>query len=116
MANQNLDKAARGINAALGAWLFISAFVWPHTSAQFWNTVIVGLIVAAVALGAFRMVQLRFVNAIAGVWLFFSIWALPTFSSATAWNNGIVAAGIFLLSMIGISRPAGRRERGPAEA
>lgn len=105
------NTTARGMNILLGAWLLISSFIWVHSSSQFWNTLIVGAVVALVALGAFRVASLRFVNAVAAVWLFASIWLLPTINDATSWNNGIVAAGVFALSLLGVERTG--RERRP---
>lgn len=108
------NTAARGINVILGAWLLISAFIWQHAAAQFWNTLIMGIIVAGFALGALRIPQLRFVNTAAAAWLLVSIWALPTMSSATAWNNGLVAVAIFVVSLVGPELAA--RVRRPAHA
>lgn len=108
------NVTTRGINVALGAWVFISAFIWTHTVAQFWNTWIVGALVALFALGAFRVPQARFLNAALAVWLFISIFALPT-NLATAWNNGILAALIFIVSMIGVRMPT-TIHRGAAHA
>ncbi len=95
------NMAARGINVILGGWLFISAFIWMHTASQFWNTWIIGALVVAFSLGAMRVPQLRFVNAALAVWLFISIWALPTMTRATSWNNALVAIAIFVVSLVG---------------
>lgn len=106
------NNPSRWLNVAFGAWVFISAFVWTHTAAQFWNTWIVGALVALISFGALRVPQARFVNSALAVWLFISIWALPT-GTSTAWNNGIMACLIFIVSMIGARMPA---MRGPAHA
>ena len=50
---------ARTLNIALGVWLFISAFLWPHTSAQFTNTWICGALTVAFSLIAMRVPESR---------------------------------------------------------
>lgn len=105
---------ARIINILLGAWLFISAFAWGHTPAQFNNAWIVGLLVAGFAAAATRVDWARYVNAILAVWLFLSTWILATTAAATAWNNFIVAVAIFLVSLIGGPQPVRRRGARPA--
>lgn len=104
----------RIINIVLGVWLFISAFIWPHTYAQMTNTWIVGLLIAIVAALAMRAPQLRYLNTALAVWLFVSVWALPTLMAATFWNNLIVALLVFFISLMpggvvrrpGMPRPA----------
>lgn len=92
--------AARGVNVALGVWLFVSAFIWPHSYAQFTNSWIVGVLVAAVAVIAMWAPPARYLNAALGVWLFISAFALPSVSSATVWNHVIVGIAIFAASLM----------------
>jgi hypothetical protein len=92
--------AARGINIALGVWLFISAFLWPHTYAQFTNEWIVGVLCVIFAVVAMWAPQARYLNAALAVWLFISAWALPTISSGTIWNSVLVAIAIFAVSLL----------------
>jgi hypothetical protein len=94
---------ARMVSLAAGVWLFISAFIWEHTSSQRTNSWIMGLIIAGVALLAMRMPQARTVNTIASVWLFISVFLLPRISTATAWSNAIVAIVVFAASMVGVA-------------
>jgi hypothetical protein len=100
MATQ-VDQAAsaRFVNIVLGIWLFISAFIWPHSYAQMTNTWILGVLCVAFALIAMRVPEARYLNTILAVWLFISVWALPSISVGTQWNNAIVAILIFFVSL-----------------
>jgi hypothetical protein len=86
-------------NVALGIWLFISAFVWRHSQAQFTNTWIMGVIVTAVAVLALSYSRWRHVNTAAGVWLVISGFVLPRLTAGTTWNNVIVGILVFLISL-----------------
>ncbi len=92
--------AARTLNVILGIWLFISAFVWPHTSSQFANTWILGVLCVVFALIAMRSPPVRWLNTILAIWLFISAFALPHQLIGTVWNNALVAIAIFILSLI----------------
>jgi hypothetical protein len=102
--------APRIINVVLGVWLFISAFVWPHTQAQMTNTWILGVLCVIFALVAMAVPWVRFLNTLLAIWLFISAWALPSTSAGTVWNNVLVAIAIFVVSLI----PSGPEERTPA--
>ena len=91
--------AARTLNVLLGIWLFISAFAWRHNTAEMTNTLVLGVLCAIIALIAMRMEQVRFVNTALGVWLFISAFALKPNSTATGWNNALVAIAIFIISL-----------------
>lgn len=107
--------SARIANVILGVWLFISAFIWPHTQAQFTNTWIVGVICVALALIAMRVPAIRYLNTALAVWLFISAWALPHLVVGTVWNNVLVAIAIFFVSLVSTELPVGRGTvtRGP---
>lgn len=108
--------AARGINIALGVWLFISAFIWPHSYAQFTNAWIIGVLVTAVAVISMWAPPARFLNTALGVWLFISAFALPTISSATVWNHVIVGIAIFAVSLLSSTRVRTSPTTGPTSA
>jgi hypothetical protein len=91
--------AARTLNILLGIWLFISAFVWQHSSAQLTNTWILGILCVIFALIATRWEQVRYLNTILAVWLFISAFVLSAQSRGTMWNNALVAVAIFLVSL-----------------
>lgn len=92
--------APRIINVILGVWLFISAFVWPHTQAQMTNTWILGVLCVVFALVAMAVPWVRYFNTLLAIWLFISAWALPTVSVGTIWNNVLVAIAVFIVSLV----------------
>ncbi len=91
---------ARGANVVLGVWLFISAFIWPHSSAQMTNTWILGVLCVIFALVAMAVPWVRYLNTLLAIWLFISAWALPSVSPGTIWNNVLVAIAIFIVSLV----------------
>src|SRR5262249_23577561 len=90
----------RIVNVILGIWLFISAFVWPHTSAQMTNTWICGVLCVIFALVAMAVPWVRYLNTLLAIWLFISAWALPSVSAGTIWNNVLCAIAIFIVSLV----------------
>jgi hypothetical protein len=93
-------SAPRVINLILGVWLFISAFIWPHTQAQMTNTWILGVLAVVFSLVAmYADTRARFLNTILSIWLFISVWALPRENAGTAWNNVIVSILMFIFSL-----------------
>jgi hypothetical protein len=97
----NSASWARIANVILGAWLFISAFAWPHSSAQMTNTWILGVLQVIFALVAlFANSQARYLNTVLSIWLFISAFALPRIAIETTWNNAIVAILTFLFSLV----------------
>jgi len=99
MAQQDQLGNARIVNIVLGVWLFISAFIWPHSYSQMTNTWILGVLCVLFALIAMRVPEARYLNTILAVWLFISVWALPSLSLGTQWNNALVAIAIFIVSL-----------------
>jgi len=105
--------AARVLNLLLGVWLFISAFVWPHTVAARTNTWILGVLIVVFALIAMAQPMARWLNTLAAIWLFFSTLAISHMSQATVINNIIVAIVVFILSFIGSYAAIDRRTTVP---
>jgi hypothetical protein len=93
-------QGARIVNLVLGIWLFISAFVWPHTTAQMTNTWILGVLTVIFALVAMRFPPVRYLNTILAIWLFISAFALHRLNNGTVWNNALLAIVIFFLSLV----------------
>ncbi len=93
------NQTPRLLNAILGVWLFISAFIWPHTTAQMTNTWILGVLCFVFAVVSFTVTQVRYLNTLLAIWLFISAWALPTMSLETIWNSVLVAIAVFVLSL-----------------
>ena len=91
----------RLINALLGLWLFVSAFLWPHTSTQRTNAWVVGmLVVSAAVVGVTGRIVGRLVNATLGAWLILSAILLPRTSPATFWNHLLVGAAVAFFAML----------------
>lgn len=88
------------IPIALGAWLFLSAFLWPHGTASATNSWIVGLLIAIASAIALRMPWLRWIDTALAVWLFLSTLAMPDVTRGTLWNNLIVAMLVFVVSLV----------------
>ncbi len=90
----------RVANVVIGVWLFISAFVWRHSSAQLTNTWILGLLCVAFALAAMVSSPARYLNTALSAWLFISAFVLPTVNRGTVWNNALCAVAIFVFSLV----------------
>jgi hypothetical protein len=91
---------ARIANIALGVWLFLSAYLWPHSGAQFVNAWICGIVAVIFAAAATRSPAVRSVNTLLAVWLFISAWALPSIRVVTVWNHALVAIAMFAFSLV----------------
>jgi hypothetical protein len=94
------QNPARMINLALGVWLFISAFAWPHSHAQMTNTWIIGVLCVVFAIVAMATPPARYLITALSVWLFVSAWVLPSMNVGTIWNNVLVAVASFIVSLI----------------
>jgi hypothetical protein len=91
---------ARVLNISLGAWLFLSTFLWPHGGAQFWNALAAGALVVAFAFLALRSVpEARYANTAIGIWLVISTFLLRSLTAATVWNHFIVGFAVLVLSV-----------------
>lgn len=85
----------RAINAALGFWLFLSVFLWPHSSIQRTNAWIVSLLVVTAALAGLAGVRrARYLNAVLGGWLAISALFYPRLTELTLWNHVIVGLAL----------------------
>ena len=99
------NSFSRSVNAVLGAWLFISAFIWPHSEVSRINTAVCGLVVLVIALSALRIPPMRWLNTAIGIWVVIGAALLPHASVGTVWNNIIVGLLVLLVSVGGLSRP-----------
>lgn len=90
---------ARIFSIALGIWLFLSAFAWPHDSSQFANTWVTGAVVTVVAALSMAWPRARSFNAAVAIWLFFSSFFFPT-QGETIWNNTVVAILLLVASLV----------------
>lgn len=96
---------ARYANVLLGIWLIVSAFAWQHYSASQTNTWIVGSLIAVTGLVSLRNPSARYGNTALSIWLAVSTLFVWPVVAATYWNNLIVAALVFTLSLMSRSRP-----------
>lgn len=94
-------RTASGINAILGIWLIIAAFVVADSQEAYWNDLLVGIVVLILA--ATRLSKptdgtkpASWVNAAIGVWLIAAPFVLGYVADAERWNDIIV--GILLLA------------------
>ncbi|MCI0571238.1 MAG: hypothetical protein L0Y66_10835 [Myxococcaceae bacterium] len=106
---------ARVVNLGLGVWLFLSAFLWPHTPASRTNTLMVGALAVTFGLWALRAPMARFLQTTLSLWLFFSTLALFPIGRTTLWNNLVVSVLMFVASLIP-GRSTGPRARAPRSA
>jgi hypothetical protein len=100
---------ARMINMGLGSWLFISAYLWPHSDISKTNTWITGLLCVVFAAVAIKIDWFRWLNTVLACWLVISTLGVVHESGATPWNNSLVAVAIFVVSLL----PSRYREDGP---
>jgi hypothetical protein len=89
----------RYINAVMGVWLFMSAFLWKHEGLQGTNAWVVGALMFAAAMAAISVQGARFVNTLLAVWVFVSAVVFGAYSY-TAFNNVVVAVVVFVFSLI----------------
>lgn len=99
-AMPNQRSATSAINIALGIWLIISAYLWPHTQGQFDNTWIVGVLSVLFGVLSMWASQARYLNVILAVWLFISAWAIPSGYTGTVWNNVLVSIAMLIASLL----------------
>jgi hypothetical protein len=94
------------VNVALGIWLIVSIWVWPHTAAQAINRLVVGILaVIAAGLAALWAPRFRFVNAVLGVYVFATASALPPLSTWSRWNYLFVGALMTACALTPSTRP-----------
>lgn len=117
LERDSFDSGAwpRWINLVLGVWLFISAFIWPHTESAQTNTWIVGVLIAAAAIWAMFTPQVRWLNTVLAIWLFVSTLVIPHVTTGTVWNNVIVAIVVFLVSLMPSGASTTRTARPPGQ-
>jgi hypothetical protein len=115
----NQVATASGIDAAVGVWLFISAFVFNASGTGFfWNNIIFGIVVAVLAgiraFGAYSQNWLSWLNVLAGIWVFISPWSLAfSHFQGAAWNNYISGIAVALLAIWSTSASSAMTGRNP---
>ena len=90
----------RWVSLVIGAWVFISAFVWPHTVGERADTWILGALIFLTSIGAMYAPGVRFLNTLFAVWLFFATLIIGHTQPGTVWSNCIAAVIVFIMSLI----------------
>ena len=106
--------AARVVNVVLGAWLFASAFLWPHLGSDGFNTWVTALAVLTCAVMAFWAPAFRWGSAFAAVWLAVMAVTLGHATAFTLWHNLAVALAVLAASLVPSRPRLYDRERAPA--
>lgn len=91
---------ARYTNMALGLWLFVSAFAWPHIASTRINTCMVGVFVAIAATMAAGVSVFRQLTSLLAVWLLFTTLLVYPASPLTFWSNVLTAMAVLVVSLI----------------
>lgn len=99
------------LNAALGLWLFVSAFAWQHVLSSEMNTCLVGLFMGVSAVTATVLSIARRLTASLAVWLAFTTIVVYPAGPATLWNNVLVAVVVLALSCIPFAVSGPRQAR-----
>jgi hypothetical protein len=89
----------------LSSWVLISGNAWPQTRANHLNSTIVGTGLLFFGLLSMRHQWARYVTLAFGAWLFAFTVVAGHISSVTYWNNAMVAAVVFILSLVGGESP-----------
>jgi len=90
----------RGVSAVVGIWVFLSSFLWSHTSSAATNTWILGVLIAAASVWAMYRPPVRYLTTMFALWLFFASIALPHQVVGTLWSNLISAIVVFVMSLV----------------
>lgn len=105
----------RIVNLLLGMWLFLSAFLWNHTDAQYLNAFTCGLVLGILGAAAGeRRPLLRLFTGQIGIWLMASTFLLPT-GPGTRVNHLLVGLLVLAMSVLP-SLPIGGRIQAAVDA
>ena len=107
------------LNLALAAWLVVSAFVLPHSTASLWNELIVAALVAGIAFFAFAAPGwwgLHYLNTAVAFWLLAAVFVIPNVAGQTVLNEVFLALALALVSLVPPHRRRGEGSREPAHA
>jgi hypothetical protein len=90
----------RVVSSLLGLWLFVAAFLFHRVPAQFWNVMIVGILVMGFGVAAILgRHDFRKVNFVLGLWLFISALALPHASGGPLVHQLVVSVLLVIASL-----------------
>lgn len=95
----------------IGTWLFLSAFAWPHQSAQGFIALVCGALTVFFALLTIYLPNVRYMTAATAVVLFVSSVAASSRLDRTFWHNAVIAVAIFIAAVFDPGTAGARRER-----
>ncbi|HSW77483.1 MAG TPA: SPW repeat protein [Candidatus Chromulinivoraceae bacterium] len=93
-------KGIRITNLVLGIWLILSPFLFSYTSTAMTNSIILGAIIAILAvirLSTPSQTWASWLNGIAGLWLIIAPFIIGSTESAVLWNQIIVGLAVAVL-------------------
>jgi len=97
----------RYTNIALGVWLFVSAFAWPHSRAASGAAWMSGVMIAMIAFSAMWASPSRFFNVVVGG-IALAWQAAAAAHEPAARLNGIIVCGLVIaLALVPPRQPAG---------
>jgi hypothetical protein len=100
-----IDKVAALADIYLGAWLFLSTFLWRHSPEHIANAGAIGVLSLALGYMAYRgHIWARWIVAALAAWLLASVWVLPHGSVGLVVNHLIIGTLLFGFSAL----PTGR--------
>src|SRR5687767_4577060 len=99
-ATGEMWSGPRLANVTLGLWLFLTAFLWPHTPGSHANTWVLGLVIASIAAVGRPTPIVRAISTVPAIWLLFSSFWIPDLTNVTMWHNAIVAVLVLVLSLV----------------
>jgi hypothetical protein len=99
-------------NWILATWLLLSAFLLSHSFASMVLTAVAAVVVATASLASGGRPGVRYVIAVVAIALAIGALLLPDVSGIARLSNGLVAAVLFLVSLVSPRHGAGE----PAEA
>jgi hypothetical protein len=111
MASDPITGGASWVNVLLGIWLIISPFVvqFARLPAVMWNNMIVGIVIAILALihsSMPRQAGWSWANVVLGIWMIISPFALGAMTTAILWNNIILGVVIAIVASANASMRA----------
>jgi hypothetical protein len=89
----------RLVSIVAGAWLFISAFLWPHAPAEFTNTWVCGVLAVVFGVMSLTRPAAAWLNTLLSLWLVIGTLAFHWKTPATVWSNVLCAVAIFVSSL-----------------
>lgn len=91
---------ARYANLALGLWLQISSFAWPHSDETRVSAWLPGLLISVLAVLSMSAPPLRWLNGVSAIWLLAWTAASAAIEPLTYWNGIACGVLVFLFATV----------------